>query len=247
MAIRHTLCALLLMMGVSSHAALTLEFTTPSGTAGANDAIEIWLTLSTDTGFSFDPFDPDGDMSYGGAIDPSDVPNEGFSFDANMGTGGFVEFDFIEFVGLSLFATCNGSFVVEDGTCGFGMGGTDNYSFSFGPGPSPGNDPISLAAGESLDFLFGTFTPVAGGAEAGTYDFFRVGLSLFFAGVGFDDLGEEVAVDAFFDLALACEDGDPSCAFTRTVSATPVPVPAAAWLFASALLALSSLSRRRHR
>lgn len=244
MNIKSLLLLAALAVGASSHAALTLTYTNPTGTVGANDAVEIWLTLSSDTDVTYDPNDPDGDMTYGGIVAPGDFPTGGFAPDANMGAGDFVEFDFVEFVGSSLFATCAGSFVVDEDGCGFAMGGTNDYSFSFGPGWDPGNNGLTLAAGESIDFLFGTFTPVAGGAAEGTYDFFDSGISLFIAGFGFDDLGVEVQIDTIFDLAIACESGDPSCRFSRTVTASPVPVPAAFWLLASALFGVAGINRR---
>ncbi|MFK8029338.1 MAG: hypothetical protein AB8G18_03800 [Gammaproteobacteria bacterium] len=246
MFIRKFLAVATLALGFSTQAATTVEFTTPSGTAGPNDVIEVWLTLSTDTGFTFDPSDPDGDGSYGGVIDPADLPTGGFSFDANMGEGAFVEFDFIESAFASISAGCSGSFVVgTNGECGLGGVGTDNYNFNFGPGWSPGNNALELAAGDSIDFLWGAFTPVDGGAAEGTYDYFEAGFGLFFRGVGFDDFGEEVEVLTFIELGQACDAGDQSCAFSRTITAAPVPVPAAAWLFASALFGLAGMSRRR--
>ena len=238
--------ASLLLLGVNAQAATTLEFSTPNGNIGANDVVEVWLTLSTDTGFNFDEDDPDGDGSYGGAIDPADVPTGGFSFDANMGEGAFVEFDFIDSAFASISASCGGSFVIDmNGDCGLGGAGTENYTFSFGPSPywAPGGA-LSLGAGDSTSFLWGTFTPVAGGAAAGTYDFFNAGIGIFFTGFGTDDFGEEVSLSAFFGLDSTCPTSDPSCAFTRTVG-SPVPVPAAVWLFASALLGLTGMSRRR--
>lgn len=244
MSFRKLLALATILFGLSSQAATTLQFTTPSGTAGPGDVVEVWLTLSTDTGFTFDPGDPDGDGSYGGAVDPSDLPTGGFSPDANMGAGGFIEFDFIEFAGASISASCTGSFVIDSaGDCGLGGVGTDDYDFNFGPGWSPGGGVFSLAAGESIDFLWGSFTPVAGGATAGTYDYFSAGIGIFFNGIGIDDFGEEFEASAFLGLATTCSDGDPSCSFSRTVA--PVPVPAAVWLFASALLGLTTMSRRK--
>ncbi len=237
--------AALLLLGANAHAAISLEFAMPTGTVSATDNVEVWLTLSTDTGFTFDASDPDGDNSYGGAIDPAEVPTGGFSPDANMGMGGFIDFDFIEFAGASISASCSGSFVIDSsGDCGLGGAGTENYTFAFGSAAdwAPGGE-LTLGAGDSITFLWGTFTPVAGGAAAGTYDYFDAGIGIFFQGVGFDDFGEEVFASSFANLASTCASGDSSCAFTRTVA--PVPVPAAVWLFASALIGLSGMSRRR--
>ncbi len=237
--------AALLLLGANAHAAISLEFSMPTGTVGPDDAVEVWLTLSTDTGFTFDESDPDGDGTYGGALAPGDLPTGGFSFDANMGAGGFIDFDFIDFAGASISASCSGSFVIDsNGDCGLGGAGTENYTFSFGSASdwAPGGFQ-SLAAGDSISFLWGTFTPVAGGAAPGTYDFFDAGIGIFFTGFGLDDFGEEQSATAFFELASTCTAGDSSCAFSRTVA--PIPVPAAVWLFASALIGLTGMSRRR--
>ncbi len=245
MVFRKLLVLATIFCGFSIQAATTLEFVTPNGTVGPDDVVEVWLRLSTDTGFNFDPNDPDGDNSYGGAVDPLDFPTGGFSPDANMGAGAFVEFDFVDFVGASISASCSGSFVIDSGgNCGLGGAGTDDYNFTFGPGWAPGGGGLTLAAGESIDFLWGTFTPVAGGAAPGTYDYTSAGIGIFINGFGFDDFGEEVEISTFLQIDVTCSSGDPGCGFSRTVA--PVPVPAAVWLFASALLGLTSLSRRKY-
>lgn len=108
------------------------------------------------------------------------------------------------------------------------------YSFNFDNGPNGFNklnDTLALGdinPGDSFEFNFLTFTPPVGGVPAGTYNLFSV-LGVF-----------DATNDPFYlnPIALTTDQ-----VFTRTVSA--VPVPAAAWLFASGLPLMGAIARRR--
>lgn len=190
--------------------ALSMTFVTPTGSVGANELIDVWVRFATDdTPLSFDSTDPDGDTTYGNLEDFGYTP-----------TGVFTQ------ASTTAAYLCSGSFTAGGGgACTPG----DNYTFDFNYGANSFLflDNYFLAANSSQDFLFGTYTPVAGGAAPGTYDFFGAFFSINFSGEG------------TFDLAETCP--SQSCSFERTV----VPLPAAAWLFGSALFGLVGLVSRK--
>ncbi len=215
-----------ILLSSLAHSAATLTFRDPDGTASPSDTIPVWLTLTTDTGIHFDSSDPDGDSTYGGLVNPADIPTSGFSFNQ---PGSFV-FAEITNVRLSNSFTCSGSFTSN------GCPPGEQYDFSFNNAdPTLSNlDFFNLNAGESRDFLFGEFTPIDGSADPGFYNFFSANLFIGFDGFGFDMDGNEVDVHSFLNLASTCPNGDTSCDFSRTV-VTAVPLPATIWLFISAL------------
>lgn len=100
---------------------------------------------------------------------------------------------------------------------------------------------LTMAPGESRDFLMATFTPVAGALTAGTYFLSSAALTLYPRGR--DSVGEEHF--ELFDLGVTCIGAADACAFTRTITAT-VPEPASYGLMLLGMAALG-LSRRMHR
>jgi hypothetical protein len=221
------IAASFILLSSFAHSTATLTFRDPDGTANSTDTIPVWLTLTTDTDMNFDGSDPDGDSTYGGLVNPADIPTSGFSF----GQSGTFVFAGITSVQLNNSFTCTGSFT--SGHCSPG----DEYKFSFNlADPSLALlDTFNLNAGESRDFLFGEFTPVDGAVDPGFYNFFSANLFIGFDGFGFDMDGNEVDVHASLNLASTCPSGDTSCDFSRTVVGTAVPLPATIWLFLSAL------------
>jgi hypothetical protein len=94
----------------------------------------------------------------------------------------------------------------------------------------------TINPGESRDFLFFELIPEGGSAAPGTYEMSSVSLGLTAQGLG--PHGTLIEDIYYFETDCAM----PSCSFTRTVA--PVPLPAAAWLFGSALLGLAGIKRR---
>jgi hypothetical protein len=85
---------------------------------------------------------------------------------------------------------------------------------------------FELNPGESYDFLHGVFTPRDGVfTPSGEYTFYRA--SLYFRVYGLNADGEEISSSTQF--ATTCPSNDDSCAFTRNITA--VPIPAAFWFF----------------
>ena len=212
--------------------AATLEFITPDGIVGPTDPIEVRVRLSTPTGLMFDLSDPDGDGSFGG-LDPIYIPTMEFVPEANGGAGAEVPYESFFFAGTNTAFTCSGSFAGGGGSvCPPG----DNYTFTFNLSGETFNflDTYALGAGETDDFLFGTFMPLGGGAANGTYDFFWATFFFMFEGEGMDDDGEMHELESRIDLAVTCATGDTTCDFTRTV----VPLPGAFVLFLPAIIGL---------
>ncbi|MEO7087101.1 MAG: PEP-CTERM sorting domain-containing protein [Gemmatimonadaceae bacterium] len=123
------------------------------------------------------------------------------------------------------------------------------YAFAFNyDAPSwLGLSTFTLAAsgdlGDSMDFLFGTFTPVGGTAPAGVYNVFDAALLIGVDGV--DDGGN--AISAEFTAADTCPTSAPSCAFSRTITGdatTSTPEPATFGLLGLGLGFVGVIRRR---
>lgn len=138
-------------------------------------------------------------------------------------------------------------------THGFGCGGTFGnctspppYRFNFSP-LFPSYD-ADFQPGTPVILPHGEFIPDPIPAPLGTYFHYRSTIYLNVAGIYPDSVNPEEMLTFFrsFTVAeVACNNGDTSCAFTRTV--TPVPLPAAAWLFSAGLVGLATVARRRMR
>jgi hypothetical protein len=220
-----------LMVGLLQSAAAysavigSLVFVTPTGTVGATDTIDINVRLTLDASsdpLTYNPYD-----SYPNGVNDNDIPLEGHDDFGNPVV--FAEYSYIgQFTGRS----CNDTFTV--GCSGAGS----QYSYSVPTTNSWFDFDGTINAGESMDFTLYTLTPVAGGAAPGTYDLFTgyLGLEI----IGEDEFGSELRAD-IYSFSTNCSDAN--CTFSRTVSA--VPLPAAAWLFGSAMIGLFGIARRK--
>jgi len=226
----------LLLFGQSQAQALTVSFIQQTGVVSPTESIDVMIRVTADADFAFDGNDPDN--NYG--IDPFLIPTEGLFFSDDGPV--FIPFEEITVAFTSISYVCSGSF--SDGGANVCPPGNE-YDFTFnttGTDTFSGADAFSLAAGESEDFLFGTFTPLDGSAAPGDYNFFGANITLFFGGIGTDQFGNIQEIFQTVTLATTCATGDTSCAFSRTV----VPVPGAVWLFASAMGGLIGARRRRN-
>jgi hypothetical protein len=212
---------------------LSLVFLEPTGTVGPTDNIPVLLRFSNNDASL--PFVVDNALPLGG-LDPAMVPLEGSRFDPD--TNQYVNEPFASYTNFSLTIGfgCSGSFTTA-------CTGGPPYDFSFSP--SPFSQPYSLAAGASLDYLFGTFIPSAGPVAAGTYEFYR---SVVWLNVdGLNAMGLPLSSAVFpattcsFDNAAACTQAGQTF-FTRVVE---VPEPSQGALLLGGLLALRLIARRR--
>lgn len=202
----------------------TLEFTNPTGTVGANDTIDVYVTLTLESfsdDLTFYPYD-----AFPNGVNPDDLPTEAWDWDSED----YVPFDSYDYIGAYVSRGCTDTFTVGCSDAGSQYSySTDNDWFDFEG---------TLSAGDSLTLKLFELTPVAGGAAPGTYELFNAGFGLTVYGQDADGNPLDETLYAFDTNCAGA-----SCTFTRDVSA--VPLPAAAWLFGSAMLGLVGLSRRR--
>ena len=212
---------------------LSLVFTEPTGIVGPTDSIAVNLRF-TNTDPTLD-FVVDNSLPLGG-LDPAMVPTETSVYNPETG------WEFVAFASYTSFSIqtgfgCSGSFTAS-GQCTEGP----PYTFTFAGDPFV--EPFRLAPGESVDYLFGTFTPTTGTVAAGSYEFYR---SLVWLNVyGLDAQGRELYAVGFpaatcqFDNAADCADAS---IFTRTVVGVPEPGTYALMALGLALVGWRARSR----
>jgi len=242
------------LFATASWAALptgTLQYITPTGTVGANEQIDVWVRFTLDANSAPLNFSTDAQTGVVTGFAAADLPTQGTYFDAALGQTVTADFAQITGAGLNTVFYCTDTFT---GACN---GNTTNYTFNFFTASQPGMPSINfatsfnLAPGQSTDYVFGQFTPAAGGAAAGTYKLYNTGLFLYFTGVDAD--GHSLYYADYFGstgpntlLGQTCPGGNSdSCAFIRTVTA--VPEPSTYGLMALGLAGVGLVKRRRDR
>ena len=217
---------------VTAWPTLDLSFTQPAGTASSSESIPVWVTLSVGASGPALRYAPSASSPFG--LSPGDLPAFG-----DDGMGHVYAFTQYSSAVLGNWYGCSGSF-----TQGCATGA---YRFDFNAdlwaGLADADGSLSLAPGQSVDLLWGSFVPQGSGAPAGDYVFYRAVLGLSVSGEGVDGQGHAVTLSATAFPFQTCSDGKASCAFTRTVAA--VPEATSLQLFGLGLLTLSLGARRR--
>ncbi len=242
----------------------SLTFVQATGTVSSSEDIPVWLRLTLDP--ASDPLVLSGNSSdtppFG--VSPSNYPSSFFAFDSatnqdiSISNGVLISVDNIS---LNTSFGCSGTFT--DGGCPSTSTGAYNFNFNAGADSINSMSQIALNPGDSRDYLFGTFTP-NGPVSAGNYEFYWSSLIIGFSGTvrapKLDDNGDPILdqngdpilqefsnASGDYDIATTgCNNQNNqvcAAAFTRTVSA--VPLPATFWLFGSAMLGVAGYARRR--
>ena len=209
-------CAAALLGAASAFAAppaTTVTWVTPTGSAQAGDTVDVWLRLAVDASATTSLV-LDGSASQFNL--PTDLP-------------GWAEVQYIDTVA---WIGCQGSFI--PGNC-YDAGSAYRWAFNLGSDSfvnevnghsAPLN--ITLAPGQSHDFLLGSFIPQNGPIAAGHYTLGDAGLEFFLTGI--DANGNPI--QEYWGLGDACH-GSSVCEFSRDITAVPEPT--------SALLLLAGL------
>ena len=217
----------------------SISFDQRVNTVGGNETIDVAVTFTLAADSPALIFAP-GDVS---AFDPADLPTEGEYW--NPDTGESETRPFADYTGayLNTYFGCGGE--TFTGVCG-GVGSP--YSFEFWLSSAPGKPSVfyaneaDLQPGESISYVFGQFKPEGGDAPAGTYHFYRTGLTLNF--IGLDAEGHELNWSSH-TLGESCSSASSDCAFTRTVlPAVPEPQTYLMMALGLALFTLRSARRR---
>jgi hypothetical protein len=213
---------------------LSMSFVAPSGVIGPTDSVDVVVRLSNNDATGAFIVDP-GQANIG--LDASFLPATGYYYDPDTDTNiasTFVTWD-SGFLGLAF--GCSGSFT---SSC------TDGPPYNFSFSSYSFDLPFSLAAGASLDFTLGTFSPSAGPVAAGTYQFFRAPLALWIFGTDAD--GHNLSTITF-PVSTCNFDNADDCAgklFERTVVGD-VPEPSGWGLMALGLPLVGWRLRQRAR
>lgn len=189
--------------GVQAAYVGSLQFITPTGMVGPTDSIDVWVRFTLDP--SSDPLVLDGDP-YG--TPPFGVPETNYPtyfYSGTVASSNIVPDSWTSFSNIYLNTSflCAGTFT---SSCTNGPA----YDFSFNTsGPDSLNflNSYALNPGDSVDYLFGTFTPSAGAVAPGTYYFYGTSLILNFQGTA---SFRQYQVDEFGNYIQATdENGDP--------------------------------------
>lgn len=212
--------------------ALKIEFLTPNDTVSPTDVIPVQMRLTnTDSAQAFTVSSSTGVLG----MPSSALPQTAWWWDPAQND--YVEVAFASYSGFALGMgyRCDSTFTSPG--CGIGP-----YAFTFGG--IEYSDQFQLAAGGSIEYEYGHFTPFPGPAPVGSYTLYNAPLMLVVYGSAQDGR----SLTGLVTLANSCSSLPADCVatgqvFTRTVQA--VPEPGQLTLMALGLLALTARQLRR--
>jgi len=233
--------ALGVCLALSAHALPTLSFVDRTGVVGPNDVVDIRLRLTADSsGLSFDP-------------SPGSLESLRKWLNLNYGSN----YTRLDSVSTTIGIGCNGDTFRP--TCDNSAG---PYSFGF-IHDFYGLTQLSLAAGASLEFLFGRYTPQWGGVPAGNYALRDAGVFLLLSGARqveveeYDEYGNPIGMfwrdeefrNGYQSIAGTCQwSVGADCQFERTVrgGTSQVPEPTLPALLLGGLFGLWATRRSKY-
>ncbi|MCC6532235.1 MAG: PEP-CTERM sorting domain-containing protein [Burkholderiales bacterium] len=207
----------------------SLSFRDPTGTATAVEAIPVWVVLTLDPASDPLAFDALAGAPFG--LPESWIP-----------THGEVEINGVLTPGIPFASIDSASFAgsIRCGSFNFHCSGSP-YRYDYAQSTSLGLSTLSMAPGESREFLFNHLVPNPSPAPPGTYQ--EVDFSMRLAFYGTDADGNFVStVDYAHGFSTF---GAPS--FVRTITAVPEPSVYAMMLAGLGFVALASLRSRAKR
>jgi hypothetical protein len=217
-----TLC--LIFYSAQAELITEVSFTERTGTVRADEIIEVWVTLTVDS---------ESDPLYIDHLSPA--PQFGLNAEVVPAVGQVIapEYDpaYVPFVdwewvhGVVYWSPCGeNGFNAACGRGNYGSAGPDyrkedkfEWYTKLNEYTGYPNKTFLLNPGESMNFLARAYEPADGGAEAGIYEVYNVGLSLLFGG------GDSMTAyyNGRYELGSPCKTRASTCAFTRTVVAIP--------------------------
>ena len=213
----------------------TLTFLQQAGTVTTTASIPVFLRLTLSAGSDTIATDDDGQL-----LSPLFTEQQIRSFSSGGPNPVFGDPNQPYQTNLNNAFRCSGTFTT---TCTTGP--AYDFQFNFGATSLVGPRNFTLAAGQSYDFLFGTFVPTGGNAAPGLYTFYNAIVLL-----QFSQTIDGQNIFGSVNVAETCPTETANCAFTRLVTpaAAGVPEPAT-WLAMTLGLGLvgGSLRARRRR
>ncbi len=199
--------------GAEAAATGTLTFLQQTGTVTSADSIPVFLRLTLDAGSDTIATDDAGQL-----LSPLFTEDQIRSFQSFPTDGGdpvFGDPDQPYQTNVNNSFRCSGTFTTSCTT-----GPAYDFQFNYDPPSLVGPRDFTLAAGESYDFLFGTFVPTGGNAAPGIYTFYDAAVIL-----QFSQTIDGQNIYGSVNVAETCATETADCAFTRIVTQAETAVP----------------------
>lgn len=213
-------------LAVASPASATLignvSFTTPTGVVGATDPIDVYLTLTLDA--DSDALITDNNGYFLSGLNDQDYEDAGFDSEE------------VAHAYMNVFIECSGNF-----TAGCISGPPYDFTFAFN------THNLNVQAGETVNLLYGTFTPTAGAVPPGTYTFYNAGITATPVDEDYNYFPNDQGNPRSITLFQTCTGQNAACAFSRTVEAVAAVPEPSSWALMLAGFGAVGYSLRRRR